>query len=525
MFITSYSSAQPNITASPTSNSFGSVAIGNSSPPLVVTISNTGSEDLTLGTLSITGTDATEFSIDTDNCSDQILASSETCTVELSFSPTSEGAKSANLSIPSNDPDENPLNIPLTGTGVTTSFPDISVSPPSYDFGNIGIDNSSDPLVVTISNTGSGNLVLGTLSLTGTDATEFSIDIDDCSGQTIAPTGSCTAEVSFLPSSEGAKSANLSIPSNDPDENPVNVPLTGRGVIPTPDIDATPTSFDFGSIDVATSSPPVEITISNTGTGDLQLGTISITGTDKSEFSIDPAFDNCSDFPLAPSESCTVRVAFSPTTAGAKTAKLSIPSDDPDENPFKVSLTGIGIGPCGENPEITSISPKNGTFGDNITIAGTGFCDQGGKVIFSKKGIPIEATIQNWSDTEITTSVPWGLKQGKNQVKVVTTLEAESNTKIFTFIKPIPKISSLSSKTGQIGSEVVITGTLFGKQDENSKVLFGSTEAQVSNWTNESITATVPEMKVKKKGKLAPISIKTTYGISNAKKFKVFPAI
>jgi hypothetical protein len=42
------------------------------------------------------------------------------------------------------------------------------------------------------------------------------------------------------------------------------------------------------------------------------------------------------------SASCTVAVRFKPTTNGAKAADLVIPSNDPDENPINVSLTGTG---------------------------------------------------------------------------------------------------------------------------------------------------------------------------------------
>jgi len=109
--------------------------------------------------------------------------------------------------------------------------PDISVSPVSFDFGNVNVGITSAPQTLTVSHTGLADLVIGTLSITGTDAPEFSIQNDNCSGQTIAPSGTCTVDVAFSPTSLGLKSANLSVPSNDPGIPILNVPLSGISAV------------------------------------------------------------------------------------------------------------------------------------------------------------------------------------------------------------------------------------------------------------------------------------------------------
>ena len=82
---------------------------------------------------------------------------------------------------------------------------------------------------VTISNDGDADLHISSVSLTGADAAEFAIESD--SGEaTLAPGATRTVQVSFDPSSEGAKSANLSIASDDDDEPTVNVALGGNGL-------------------------------------------------------------------------------------------------------------------------------------------------------------------------------------------------------------------------------------------------------------------------------------------------------
>ncbi len=111
---------ESNIIISPTSYDFGSINIGNTSTLQTFTISNTGGTDLTLGAISLTGADASEFNFLNDNCSAQIIPPSGTCTIDAVFTPTSEGAKSANLSIPSDDPDTPTLDVPLSGMEAPT---------------------------------------------------------------------------------------------------------------------------------------------------------------------------------------------------------------------------------------------------------------------------------------------------------------------------------------------------------------------------------------------------------------------
>ena len=109
-------------------------------------------------------------------------------------------------------------------------LPNISIDPASIDFGEVYGNSSSEVQTFTISNRGGADLEIGTVDLTGGDASEFSIEDDNCSNQTVAPSGTCTVDVVFSPTSTGSKSTNLSIPSNDPDTPTLNVPLSGTGV-------------------------------------------------------------------------------------------------------------------------------------------------------------------------------------------------------------------------------------------------------------------------------------------------------
>ena len=82
-----------------------------------ITVKNDGTADLTLAVITVGGANADQFDMGADKCSKKTLASNASCTVNAKFKATSTGAKTATLIIPSNDPDENPVNVSLSGTG------------------------------------------------------------------------------------------------------------------------------------------------------------------------------------------------------------------------------------------------------------------------------------------------------------------------------------------------------------------------------------------------------------------------
>jgi hypothetical protein len=119
------------------------------------------------------------------------------------------------------------VKVTISGSGGTVPAPDIAVAPMSYNFGSRPV-GSTVIQGFTVSNTGSDSLAVGASTLTGSDASAFDI-VNGAGSFTLAPGGSDQIEVAFSPSTEGPKSVTLSIPSDDPDEDPVLIPLTGTG--------------------------------------------------------------------------------------------------------------------------------------------------------------------------------------------------------------------------------------------------------------------------------------------------------
>jgi hypothetical protein len=112
---------EPDIAVNPTSWDFGNVVVGSSSTK-TFTISNTGSGNLVISLIAMTGGNAGMFSVATGGPNPYpsltpTIAPGGSCTINATFSPTSVGAKSTTMRIISNDPDENPLDVLLKGTG------------------------------------------------------------------------------------------------------------------------------------------------------------------------------------------------------------------------------------------------------------------------------------------------------------------------------------------------------------------------------------------------------------------------
>lgn len=100
----------------------------------------------------------------------------------------------------------------------------------------------------------------------------------------------------------------------------------------------TPSSIAFGSIYVGTNSVWKDITIKNTGSVNVTLGKLTVSG----NFKINPG--TCTQYlVLAPGATCIFSVLFAPLSIAYLTGTANIPSDA--DNPlYTLPLTGYGIG-------------------------------------------------------------------------------------------------------------------------------------------------------------------------------------
>jgi uncharacterized delta-60 repeat protein len=112
----------------------------------------------------------------------------------------------------------------------------------------------------------------------------------------------------------------------------------GSAVLSTPDIDTAPASLAFGNVTQG-SFKNLAVTVRNTGTATLNVTSTTLLGT-APEYSI---VAGGGAFTLAPAATRQVTVRLTPTSLGSKVATLSFASNDTDENPKNVPLSGTGV--------------------------------------------------------------------------------------------------------------------------------------------------------------------------------------
>lgn len=101
------------------------------------------------------------------------------------------------------------------------------------DFGNVLVDGGTVTRTFTIENKGNQTLTLSgnpVVQITGTNASDFSLISNPST--TIEANSSTTFQITFNPASTGIKSATVSIPNNDSDENPYTFAINGKGSVP-----------------------------------------------------------------------------------------------------------------------------------------------------------------------------------------------------------------------------------------------------------------------------------------------------
>jgi len=164
----------PAAAISPTSLTFGSQATGTSSASQALTLTNSGTVTLTLTGITITGTNAGDFS-QTNTCGTTLAATAK-CAINVVFSPTAGGTRTASISIADNAPG-NPQLVALTGTAIVPGFSLAAVAPASqtvtpgqaanYSVTLSPVNGFSQAVALTCS----GNPALSTCTVTPTSVT------------------------------------------------------------------------------------------------------------------------------------------------------------------------------------------------------------------------------------------------------------------------------------------------------------------------------------------------------------------
>ncbi|NDQ58321.1 MAG: choice-of-anchor D domain-containing protein [Acidipila sp.] len=340
------------ITVSPSTLAFGNQQVSTTSPPQVVTVTNQISSPVNGVAPSFSGQNSADFTA-TNQCPNP-LPGGATCTINITFNPLFVGPESATLDVNSNS-FASPNVVALSGTGVA-GHPVVSVAPSSLNFGNVVVGTTSSTQSVTVTNSTGGQLTIQGISLTGANPADFSQN-NTC-GTGLAAAASCTVTITFTPTLGAAESASLSIADNGP-ASPQMVSLTGMGIL-LPMASVAPSSLNFGSVSVGTTSSPQIVTLTNSGRGALQIQSVGFMGSNPSDFA---QTNNCGQT-LAANSNCNITVTFKPTTPALESATLVV-TDNASPTTQTVMLSGTGTA----SPAV-SLAPSMLSFGTlNVGMA------------------------------------------------------------------------------------------------------------------------------------------------------------
>lgn len=409
---------------------FSAVPVGATSLPLVLSVTNAGGAATTVSSASVTA-GASDFSAN-NSCGQ--LAPGATCTVSVVFSPSAAGIRGGTLTVVS-DASNSPQTVNLSGTGLKAL---VSASPGIVTFSGEMVGATSATQGITLTNSGNAPAPVTLATTSG----PFSVKSTTC-GASLAAGTSCTYNVVFSPTSEGAVTGGLNVSTGAGNQAIV---LSGTGLVASGSLSAG--SLSFGNLAVGALSAPQAVTVTNTGNTALGITSISVSG----QFN---AAQSCGAS-LPANGSCTVNVGFAPTSMGPQNGMLTVTSA---AGTYTAALSGTG------QQALMSIAPAAVAFGNQI--AGT-------------SSAPQTVTLTNAGNIPASVSTP-SVSAGfsLDSTTCATSLAAGSSCTVSVVFSPVTSGSApgtLSVATSAGVQSVALTGTgqqLSGSASPSS-LTFGS---------------------------------------------------
>jgi subtilisin family serine protease len=330
----------PQIQIPSTNVSLDDTCVGDTSTQTMF-VCNTSSLGDNLEVEDISSSDG-QFAVTEPSSGFPVVISPDFCfPFEVTFSPSVSGTQSATLTVVTNDPCFPNVEVTVTGTGTE---PDINTSiADNGDFGDVCLGDQRD-LNLQVINQGGCDLEISNIT---TSNPEFILP----SGLTpliLSPNANADIPIRFQPdtsidcSDTTARTSDITITSNDPDEGTVTQAVSG--IVPCP-VATTSGELDFGELCVGESETQ---TVQVCDTGKCNL---TVTRAELVPGAIGPDVDGCDDLTLvsptpddlplviSPDFCFDFVVKFEPDDLIPPDCSLEIDTDDPDNPTITVPIT------------------------------------------------------------------------------------------------------------------------------------------------------------------------------------------
>jgi len=312
------------LTISPNPLNFGNETDGT---PVTDTVTVTGSTTYAATSATLTG-DTTDYSINPAN--NTCHGTVSLCSIGITFNPSTSGLHKATLWIHDSDP-TSAQSVAITGSGCVSCSVLETFTPNTITFPVQTIKSTSKATTVKFTNNGASSLTINKptatagfkLSLTGVAAPTCSLTATTV----VTAAGFCNFGVEFSPTVTGTTNGTVKVtfPADANGNTFITMNVSGTGT----NVKLSKNPLAFGT--VASGTKDETLTVTNEGTGPLNISGATITGTGSGQFAILGTSTCPTIGPIAHLGTCTYVVQFTHMAdANSFSVDLNISSNDPE---------------------------------------------------------------------------------------------------------------------------------------------------------------------------------------------------
>lgn len=232
----------------------------------------------------------------------------------------------------------------VLGTPTSAGTGNLTITPTAINFGDQNVGTTSAAQSVTLANDGAASLDVTALTAA---SGAFARSGGTCSNSlpiTLAAGASCTLDYTFAPAATGAANQSLTVTANTTGSG--TIALSGNG---TQGILAiAPAVVDFGDVLIGTTSAAQAVTLSNTGTGSLDVTALTAAAAPFAR-----SGGTCSastPFTLVAGASCTLLYTYAPTTGPGSSQFMTVTTNAVGGT---FALTGTALAPSVPVPALS----------------------------------------------------------------------------------------------------------------------------------------------------------------------------